>query len=41
VAPVAFEPPGIMRLMAPFMGGMFRKQNAGFVANLKRVLEES
>jgi uncharacterized protein YndB with AHSA1/START domain len=36
---VEMEPPGIMRLMAPFMGGMFRKQNAGFVANLKRVLE--
>jgi hypothetical protein len=29
----------MMRLMAPFMGGMFRKQNPGFVANLKRVLE--
>jgi hypothetical protein len=27
--------------MAPFMGGMFRKQNAGFVANLKRELEGS
>ena len=38
---VEMEPPGIMRLMAPFMGGMFRKQNAGFVANLKRVLEGS
>jgi carbon monoxide dehydrogenase subunit G len=36
---VEMEPPGMMRLMAPFMGGMFRKQNAGFVANLKRVLE--
>lgn len=34
------EPPGLMRLMAPLMGGMFRKQNAGFVANLKRVLED-
>jgi hypothetical protein len=28
-----------MRLMAPSMGVMFRKQNAGFVANLKRILE--
>lgn len=37
---VEMEPPGMMRLMAPFMKGMFRKQNAGFVANLKRVLEE-
>lgn len=38
---VEMEPPGMMRLMAPIMKGMFRKQNAGFVANLKRVLEES
>jgi polyketide cyclase/dehydrase/lipid transport protein len=38
---VEMEPPGIMRLMAPFMGGTFRKKNAGFVANLKRVLEAS
>jgi uncharacterized protein YndB with AHSA1/START domain len=36
---VEMEPPGMMRLIAPFMRGMFRKQNAGFVANLKRVLE--
>lgn len=36
---VEMEPPGIMRVMAPFMKGMFRKQNAGFVANLKSVLE--
>ena len=36
---VELEPPGIMRLMAPFLGGMFRKKNAGFVTNLKRVLE--
>jgi uncharacterized protein YndB with AHSA1/START domain len=33
------EPHGLLRMMAPFMGGLFRKQNAGFVANLKRVLE--
>jgi carbon monoxide dehydrogenase subunit G len=36
---VEMEPPGMMRLMAPFMGGTFRKRNAGFVANAKRVLE--
>jgi carbon monoxide dehydrogenase subunit G len=38
---VDMQPPGLMRVMAPLMGGMFRKQNAGFVANLKRVLEET
>jgi carbon monoxide dehydrogenase subunit G len=38
---VEVEPPGIMKLMAPLMKGMFRKRNAGFVANLKRVLEAS
>jgi len=36
---VEVEPPGLFRLTAPFMTGMFRKRNAGFVANLKRVLE--
>jgi carbon monoxide dehydrogenase subunit G len=36
---VEMKPPGLLRLMAPFMGGMMRKQNAGFLANLKRVLE--
>jgi uncharacterized protein YndB with AHSA1/START domain len=36
---VEMEPPGLLRLMAPFMTGTFRKRNAGFVANLKRVLE--
>lgn len=35
---VEMELPGIMRLMAPFMKGTFRKQNAGFVENLKKVL---
>jgi hypothetical protein len=30
---------GLMRLMAPFMGGKVRSTNAGFLANLKRVLE--
>lgn len=33
------EPSGLLRVMAPFMGGVMRKQNAGFLANLKRVLE--
>ena len=36
---VEMEVPGIMRLLAPFMKGTFRKQNAGFVQNLKKVLE--
>jgi hypothetical protein len=33
------EPQGVIRVMAPFMGGMMRKRNAGFLANLRRVLE--
>jgi uncharacterized protein YndB with AHSA1/START domain len=36
---IDMEPPGLMRLIAPFMGGMMRKRNVGFLANLKRVLE--
>jgi carbon monoxide dehydrogenase subunit G len=36
---VDMEMPGPMRLMVPFMHGMLRKRNAGFAANLKRVLE--
>jgi len=36
---VEMEPSGMMRLMAPMMGGMFRKRNVMFVANLKRALE--
>jgi carbon monoxide dehydrogenase subunit G len=32
---------GLMRVMAPLMVGQFRKRNAEFVANLKRVLERS
>ena len=36
---VEMEPSGMMRLMAPMMGGMFRKRNVTFVANLKRALE--
>jgi uncharacterized protein YndB with AHSA1/START domain len=38
---VEMEAPGLLRLMAPFMGGTFRKQNAGYLTNLKRVLETS
>jgi hypothetical protein len=36
---IEMEPQGLMRVMAPFMGGMPRSSNAGFLANLKRVLE--
>jgi uncharacterized protein YndB with AHSA1/START domain len=36
---IDMEPQGLMRVMAPFMGGMMRKRNAMFLANLKRVLE--
>jgi len=36
---IDMEPQGVMRLMVPFMGGMMRKRNAGFLANLRRVLE--
>ena len=36
---VEMEPSGFMKLMAPMMGGMFRKRNVMFVANLKRALE--
>jgi carbon monoxide dehydrogenase subunit G len=38
---VEMAPSGMMRLMAPLMGGMFRKRNVMFVANLKRALEGS
>jgi uncharacterized protein YndB with AHSA1/START domain len=37
---VEMEPFGLLRLMTPFMGGAMRKRNAGFLANLKRVLEQ-
>ena len=37
---IDMEPHGLMKVMAPFMDGMMRKRNAGFLANLKRVLEE-
>ena len=33
------EPHGMLRIMAPFTGGMMRRRNAGFLTNLKRVLE--
>ena len=36
---IDIEPLGLMRVMAPFMGGMMRKRNAGFLGNLRRVLE--
>jgi carbon monoxide dehydrogenase subunit G len=36
---VDMEMPGLMGLIAPLMVGMFRKRNAAFAANLKRVLE--
>ena len=35
---VDMEPQGLMRVMGPFMGGMMRKSNAGFLENLRRVL---
>jgi hypothetical protein len=37
---IDMEPQGLMRAMAPFMIGMMRKRNAGFLANLRRVLED-
>ena len=37
---IDMEPHGLMRAMAPFMGGMMRKRNDGFLANLRRVLED-
>ena len=36
---VEVEPAGMMKLMAPLMGGMFRKRNEKFLGNLKRVME--
>ena len=36
---IEIEPQGLMRVMAPFMGGRLRSSNIGFLANLKRVLE--
>jgi uncharacterized protein YndB with AHSA1/START domain len=37
---VQIEVSGMMRLMQPIMRMMMPKRNAGFVANLKRVLEQ-
>jgi len=36
---VEMHAPGLLRIMAPFMGGWMRKHNAGFLVNLKQVLE--
>ncbi len=36
---IDMEPTGMMRLMAPFMAGMARRRNTGFLKELKRVLE--
>ena len=36
---VEMHPPGLMKLMAPLMGGMFKKRNVGFLSNLKQVME--
>jgi carbon monoxide dehydrogenase subunit G len=36
---VVLDPPGIMRLGAPLIRRMIAKDNAGFLANLKQVLE--
>ena len=38
---VEVAPPGVMGVMAPLMKGMMRKRNAGFLANLKRVMEST
>jgi carbon monoxide dehydrogenase subunit G len=36
---IDMEPVGLVRVIAPFMSGMMRKRNVGFLANLRRVLE--
>jgi uncharacterized protein YndB with AHSA1/START domain len=38
---VEIEPPGMMRAMTPLMKRMIGKSNEGFLANLKRLLEDS
>ncbi|TMK96194.1 MAG: hypothetical protein E6G40_13170 [Actinobacteria bacterium] len=38
---VEMTPPGMMRLMTPMMKRVIGKSNAGFLANLKRLLEGS
>jgi hypothetical protein len=37
---IQIEASGVMGLMLPLMRPMIGKRNAGFVANLKRVLEQ-
>ena len=37
---IEMEPQGLMRVMAPFMGGMMRRRNDAFLANLRRLLED-
>ncbi len=36
---VEMQPSGLLRLAAPLLGGMMRKHNRKFLANLKRLLE--
>jgi len=36
---IDMEPPGLLRAVAPFMGGMLRKSNTGFLESLRGVLE--
>ena len=36
---VEMETTGMMKVMAPLMGGMFRKRNVKFLGNLKRAME--
>jgi len=36
---IDMEPPGLLRAVAPFMGGMLRKSNIGFLESLRGVLE--
>ena len=38
---VELEPPGVMRLMTPLIKRKIAKDNEGFLANLKRLLEGS
>ncbi len=38
---VEMNPPGMMRVMSPLIGRMIAKSNDGFLANLKRLLEDS
>ena len=38
---VEMTPPGMMRLMTPMMKRVIGKSNAGFLANMKRLLEGS